>query len=43
MVRSMAKDPILFPANPVPEIMPEEAISAGAAIVGTGRSIPEPD
>ncbi|HHT16572.1 MAG TPA: NAD-dependent malic enzyme [Papillibacter sp.] len=39
MVRSMAKDPILFPlANPVPEIMPEEAISAGAAIVGTGRS-----
>ncbi|UOO38521.1 NADP-dependent malic enzyme [Oscillospiraceae bacterium CM] len=39
MVRSMAKDPILFPmANPVPEIMPNEAIEAGAAIVGTGRS-----
>ena len=39
MVRSMAKDPILFPmANPVPEIMPDLAIQAGAAIVGTGRS-----
>ena len=39
MVRSMAKDPILFPlANPVPEIMPDEARAAGAAIVGTGRS-----
>lgn len=39
MVRSMAKDPILFPmANPVPEIMPDFAIEAGAAIVGTGRS-----
>jgi malate dehydrogenase (oxaloacetate-decarboxylating) len=39
MVRSMAKDPILFAmANPTPEIMPEEAIKAGAAIVGTGRS-----
>ncbi len=39
MVRSMAKDPILFPmANPVPEIMPDLAIEAGAAIVGTGRS-----
>lgn len=39
MVRSMAKDPILFPmANPVPEIMPDEAKAAGAAIVGTGRS-----
>ena len=39
MVKSMAKDPILFPmANPVPEIMPEKAYSAGAAIVGTGRS-----
>lgn len=39
MVRSMAKDPILFPmANPVPEIMPELAKEAGAAVVGTGRS-----
>lgn len=39
MVRSMAKDPILFPmANPTPEIMPELAMQAGAAIVGTGRS-----
>lgn len=39
MVRSMAADPIIFPmANPVPEIMPEEAYAAGAAIVGTGRS-----
>jgi len=39
MVRSMAKDPILFTmANPVPEIMPELAKEAGAAIVGTGRS-----
>jgi malate dehydrogenase (oxaloacetate-decarboxylating) len=39
MVRSMAPEPILFPmANPTPEIMPEEAIAAGAAIVGTGRS-----
>lgn len=39
MVRSMAKDPILFTmANPVPEILPEEAKAAGAAVVGTGRS-----
>lgn len=39
MVRSMNPDPILFPmANPVPEIMPELAKKAGAAIVGTGRS-----
>ena len=39
MVRSMAKDPILFPmANPVPEIMPDLAREAGAAVVGTGRS-----
>ena len=35
----MAKDPILFPmANPVPEIMPDLAKEAGAAVVGTGRS-----
>ena len=39
MVRSMAKDPILFTmANPVPEIMPDEAREAGAAVIGTGRS-----
>ncbi|MBQ5316571.1 MAG: NADP-dependent malic enzyme [Oscillospiraceae bacterium] len=39
MVRSMAKDSILFPmANPTPEIYPEEALEAGAAVVGTGRS-----
>ncbi len=39
MVKSMAKDPILFPmANPVPEIMPDLAKEAGAAVVGTGRS-----
>lgn len=39
MIRSMAKDPIIFAmANPVPEIMPDEAKSAGAAIVATGRS-----
>ncbi|MGI5891822.1 MAG: NAD(P)-dependent malic enzyme [Bacillota bacterium] len=39
MIRSMAKDPILFPmANPVPEIMPDLAFEAGAAVVGTGRS-----
>lgn len=39
MVKSMAKDPILFPmANPTPEIMPDVAKAAGAAVVGTGRS-----
>lgn len=39
MIRSMAKDPIVFPmANPVPEIKPELAKAAGAAVVGTGRS-----
>ncbi|HSX27631.1 MAG TPA: NADP-dependent malic enzyme [Patescibacteria group bacterium] len=39
MVRSMAKDPIIFAmANPVPEIMPDEAKKAGAAIMATGRS-----
>lgn len=39
MIRSMAKDPIVFVmANPVPEIMPDEAKTAGAAVVGTGRS-----
>ncbi len=39
MISRMAKDPIVFPmANPVPEIMPDEAIRGGAAVVGTGRS-----
>ena len=39
MIRTMAPDPILFPmANPVPEIMPDLARAAGAAVVGTGRS-----
>lgn len=39
MIRSMAEKPIVFPmANPTPEIMPDEAIAAGAAVVGTGRS-----
>lgn len=39
MVRSMAERPIMFPmANPDPEIMPELAEKAGAAVVGTGRS-----
>ena len=39
MVKSMAKDPIIFAlANPVPEIMPDEAYAAGAKVVATGRS-----
>ena len=39
MVQTMAKDPIIFAmANPTPEILPSEAIEAGAKIVGTGRS-----
>lgn len=39
MVRSMAKDPVIFAmANPTPEILPDEAIEAGAKVVGTGRS-----
>ncbi len=39
MIKSMAKDPLIFAmANPVPEIMPDEAKSAGAAVVATGRS-----
>ena len=39
MVRSMAKDPILFAcANPTPEIFPDEAKAAGARVVSTGRS-----
>ncbi|MFF2498918.1 NADP-dependent malic enzyme [Peribacillus sp. NPDC058075] len=39
MVQSMNKDSIIFAmANPVPEIMPDKARAAGAAVVGTGRS-----
>ena len=39
MIRRMAKDPVVFAmANPVPEIMPEEAKKAGVAVIGTGRS-----
>lgn len=39
MVRSMNNDPIIFAmANPIPEIMPDEAKEAGALVIGTGRS-----
>ena len=39
MVEAMAKDPVILAmANPVPEIMPDEALAHGAAVVGTGRS-----
>lgn len=39
MVRSMNHDPIIFAmANPLPEIMPEDAKEAGAVVIGTGRS-----
>ena len=39
LVKTMSKDPVIFAmANPVPEIMPDEAKTAGAAIVATGRS-----
>jgi malate dehydrogenase (oxaloacetate-decarboxylating) len=39
MIKTMKKDPIIFAlANPTPEIMPDDAISAGAAVVATGRS-----
>ncbi len=39
MVRNMAKDPVLFAmANPTPEIYPDEAKEAGAAVISTGRS-----
>ncbi|MEO5949411.1 MAG: NADP-dependent malic enzyme [Candidatus Saccharimonas sp.] len=39
MVRTMATNPIIFAlANPTPEIMPDEARAAGAAVVATGRS-----
>jgi len=39
MIRSMNKDPIVFAlAHPMPEILPHDALIAGAAIVGTGRN-----
>ncbi len=39
MVKSMSDDPIIFAmSNPVPEIMPDLAVRAGASVVGTGRS-----
>ena len=39
MVKTMNPDPIVFAmANPVPEIMPDEALEAGVKIMGTGRS-----
>ena len=39
MVKTMAKDAVVFAcANPTPEIFPEEALAAGARVVGTGRS-----
>ncbi|MCP9291099.1 NAD(P)-dependent malic enzyme [Gracilimonas sediminicola] len=39
MVKTMNKDPMIFAmSNPIPEIMPEDAKAAGAAIVATGRS-----
>lgn len=39
MVRSMAKNPVIFAmANPTPEIFPDDAKDAGAAVVATGRS-----
>lgn len=39
MIKSMNYDSIVFPmANPTPEIFPDEALSAGARVVGTGRS-----
>ncbi len=39
MVQSMAQDPVIFAlANPIPEILPDDAKKAGARVVGTGRS-----
>jgi len=39
MVKTMAKNPVIFAlANPTPEISPNEALAAGAAVVATGRS-----
>jgi malate dehydrogenase (oxaloacetate-decarboxylating) len=38
-IEAMARDPIVFAlANPIPEIMPEDAKLAGAAVIATGRS-----
>ncbi|MBP6522979.1 MAG: NAD-dependent malic enzyme, partial [Saprospiraceae bacterium] len=38
-IQTMAKDPLILAlANPVPEILPEEAYAGGALVVGTGRS-----
>jgi len=38
-IQAMSKDPIVFAlANPTPEIMPEEALKAGATVVASGRS-----
>lgn len=39
MIRTMAADPLIFAmANPIPEIMPDEALAAGAKVAATGRS-----
>lgn len=39
MIKTMKKDPIIFAmANPIPEIMPDEAKKAGVAVMATGRS-----
>jgi malate dehydrogenase (oxaloacetate-decarboxylating) len=39
MVQTMASQPIVFAlSNPIPEIMPEEALEAGVAVMATGRS-----
>jgi malate dehydrogenase (oxaloacetate-decarboxylating)(NADP+) len=39
MVKTMAPNPVIFAmANPTPEIFPDVAVAAGAAVVGTGRS-----
>ena len=39
MIKTMAENPIVFAmANPVPEILPDEAKAAGVSIMGTGRS-----
>ena len=39
MIQTMNSDPVIFAmANPVPEIMPDEAKAAGALVIGTGRS-----
>src|SRR3989449_9423780 len=39
MLKTMAREPVIFAlANPVPEIMPKDALAAGARIVATGRS-----